>query len=150
LIGAAITIVLAVARLRRFVLHWAKQLLSQAWSALRGLRSPRRLLLLFGGNAANEVLFASALGVFVAAMGYRLSLADLLLVSISVGLFAGLMPIPGGIGVAEAGLTFGLVQAGMPEEAAFAAVILYRLSTFYLPPIWGYFAFNWLQKNQQI
>ena len=41
--------------------------------------------------------------------------------------------------MAEGGLTFGLVQAGVPEETAFAAVLLYRLSSFYLPPIWGYF-----------
>ena len=26
------------------------------------------------------------------------------------------MPIPGGIGVTEGGLTFGLISAGMPEE----------------------------------
>jgi len=117
---------------------------------LRGLRSPRRLLLLFGGNSANELLFSIALGIFVAAMGYDVNLAQLMIVNISVSLFSGLMPIPGGIGVAEAGLTWGLVQSGVPEEAAFAAVILYRLATFYLPPIWGYVAFNWLQKNQHL
>jgi uncharacterized membrane protein YbhN (UPF0104 family) len=150
LFGAAITVVLVVARLRRFVLHWAKQLITEAAAALRGLRSPRRLLLLFGGNAATEILFATALGVFVASMGYRLTLGTLLLISISISLFSGLMPIPGGIGVAEAGLTWGLVQAGIPEEAAFAAVILYRLATFYLPPIWGYAAFTWLQRNQHL
>ena len=150
LFGIAITVVLVVARLRRFVLRWAKQLLSEGWAAVRGLRSPRRLLLLFGGNALNEILFAAALGVFVAALGYRVGLGQLLLITISVSLFSGLMPIPGGIGVAEAGLTWGLVQAGVPEEAAFAAVMLYRLATFYLPPIWGYFAFGWLQKNQHL
>jgi len=150
LFGIAITVVLVVARLRRFVLRWAKQLLSEGWAAVRGLRSPRRLLLLFGGNALNEILFAAALGVFVAALGYRVGLGQLLLITISVSLFSGLMPIPGGIGVAEAGLTWGLVQAGVPEEAAFAAVMLYRLASFYLPPIWGYFAFGWLQKNQHL
>lgn len=150
IVGAAVTILLAVKRLRQFVVRWAKQLFTEAVNALRGLRSPRRLLLLFAGNTASEILFSTALGVFVAAMGYRLTLGQLLLVSISISLFSGLMPIPGGIGVAEAGLTWGLVQSGVPEEAAFAAVILYRLATFYLPPIWGYVAFTWLQKNQHL
>jgi uncharacterized protein (TIRG00374 family) len=63
---------------------------------------------------------------------------------------AGLIPIPGGIGVTEGGLTYGLVAAGMDQEAAFAAVILYRIATFYVPPTWGYFALRWLERNQQI
>ena len=45
---------------------------------------------------------------------------------------------------------FGLTQAGMPEESAFAAVILYRLASFYLPPIWGFFALRWLERNQHL
>ena len=75
---------------------------------------------------------------------------DLLLVNISVALLAGLLPIPGGIGVAEGGLTYGLVRAGMPEETAFAAVICYRMASFYLPPIWGFFAMRWLERNRHL
>jgi len=67
-----------------------------------------------------------------------------------VSLLSGLLPVPGGIGVTEAGLTLGLVRAGMGEEVAFAAVILYRLATFYLPPIWGYFALRWLERNEHL
>jgi hypothetical protein len=49
--------------------------------------------------------------------------------------------------LAEFGLTIGLVSAGMSEEAALAAVLLYRISTFYLPPLWGFFAMLWLQRR---
>ena len=80
-------------------------------------------------------------------MGYDVNLAQLMIVNISVSLFSGLMPIPGGIGVAELGLTVGLSAAGMPEDAALAAALLYRVSTFYLPPIWGFFALGWLRRN---
>jgi uncharacterized membrane protein YbhN (UPF0104 family) len=38
----------------------------------------------------------------------------------------------------------------MGDEVAFAAVLLYRLSTFYLPPIWGYFALSWLERNEHL
>ena len=50
----------------------------------------------------------------------------------------------------EFGLTVGLTAAGMTEEAALAAVVLYRVSTFYLPPVWGFFAMRWLQRNAHL
>jgi uncharacterized membrane protein YbhN (UPF0104 family) len=28
-----------------------------------------------------------------------------------------------------------------------ASAIAYRISTFYLPPVWGYVSFKWLTKN---
>jgi uncharacterized membrane protein YbhN (UPF0104 family) len=146
----AVGLVAAVARWRRFVVAWAKRLGVEAWEAVRGLRSPRRLLLLFVGNLASELLFALALAVFARALGFPVGLATALLVNITVALLAGLVPVPGGIGVAEGGLTFGLVQAGVPEGAALAAVLLYRLSTFYLPPIWGFFALRWLERREHL
>jgi uncharacterized protein (TIRG00374 family) len=103
--------------------------------------------MLFGGNLASEVLFALSLGAFARAMGTPVGLGELLVINISVGLLAGVIPIPGGVGVVEGGLAFGLVNAGMTEEAALAAVLLYRMASFYLPPIWGYPAFRWLQNN---
>jgi uncharacterized membrane protein YbhN (UPF0104 family) len=146
----AIGIVVVVPRLRRFVVHWVRRLATEAVQGVRGLRSPRRLAMLLGGNLATEVLFASVLGVFVLALGHSVGLGALLLTNISVALLSGLLPVPGGIGVAEGGLTLGLVQAGVPEEAAFAAVLAYRLSTFYLPPLWGYAAMRWLERNDHL
>jgi len=29
-------------------------------------------------------------------------------------------------------------------------VLLYRLATFYLPPIWGFFALRWLERTNQL
>lgn len=147
---AAAAVVLVVPKLRRFVIAWVRRLTGEAWSTLRGLRSPRRLALLFGGNLANEVLFALTLGVFTRAVGYPVELGELLLINISVALLAGLLPIPGGVGVAEGGLTLGLIRAGMPEEVAFGAVLMYRMATFYLPPIWGYFAMRWLERHDHL
>ena len=135
---------------RHQLAEWARNLVADGRDTLRDLRSPRRLLLLFGGNLASILLFAIALGLFARALGTNVSFSDLVVIGISVSLLAGLLPVPGGIGVVESGLTFGLVAAGMPEEPAFAAVILYRIATFYLPPIWGYFAFRSLERNQYL
>jgi uncharacterized membrane protein YbhN (UPF0104 family)/tRNA A-37 threonylcarbamoyl transferase component Bud32 len=140
--------VLAVRPWRRALVDKATELLTDAWVVLRGLRSGRRLALLFGGNLAAEVLFAASLGGFARAFGYDLGLGDLLVINVSVALLAGVMPVPGGIGVTEGALTFGLAAAGLPESTAFAVAITYRLAAFYLPPIWGWFAFRWLQANR--
>ena len=67
-----------------------------------------------------------------------------------MSLFAGLLPIPGGIGVSEAGLTYGLTAAGVPTETAFAIAIAYRFASFYLPPIWGWFCYRWLVKRRYL
>jgi uncharacterized membrane protein YbhN (UPF0104 family) len=117
-------------------------------AALLGLRSSHKLGLLLGGSLATEILFATALGIFANALGFDVSLADLLVMNMSISLLSSLIPIPGGIGIAELGLTVGLVSAGMTEEAALAAVLLYRASTFYIPPVWGFFAMRWLQRSR--
>lgn len=154
IVGAAVLIAVAivafVGRLRRFIVHWTKQIAQEALAALRGLRSPRRLAMLFGGNIASELFFATALGLCAAALGAQVGIGELLFINVCVSLLAGVIPVPGGIGVVEGGLTYGLVAAGMDQEAAFAAVILYRIATFYVPPIWGFFAFRWLERNQHL
>jgi uncharacterized membrane protein YbhN (UPF0104 family)/tRNA A-37 threonylcarbamoyl transferase component Bud32 len=143
----ALVVVLLAGRWRRRLLGWIRSVVTDALSALRGLGSPRRLGLLFGGSAASELLFALTLGAFVAALGHPVGLLELLVINISVSLLSGVLPVPGGIGVVEGGLIYGLVTAGVPEEAAFAAVIAYRVATFYLPPVWGWFALRWLQRE---
>jgi glycosyltransferase 2 family protein len=146
----AVGLVAAVPKWRRAVVGGTRRLLIDAMSALRGLQSPRRIGMLIGGNLATELLFASALGMFTRSMGYPIGLGELLLINLSVALLSGVAPVPGGIGVTEGGLMFGLVRAGMPDEAALAAVMMYRLATFYLPPIWGFFAFRWLERNRHL
>jgi uncharacterized membrane protein YbhN (UPF0104 family) len=54
------------------------------------------------------------------------------------------------VGVVEFGLTLGLTSAGMAQEPALAAVLRHRFSTFYLPPVWGFFAMRWLQRNRYL
>jgi uncharacterized membrane protein YbhN (UPF0104 family) len=146
----AVGVVLVVPTMRRWVFGWVVRLAKEAATTLRGLHSPRRLVMLFGGNVATEILFAVALGTFTRALGYEIALGELLFINVCVSLLAGVIPIPGGIGVTEGGLVYGLSRAGMPEEIAFGAVMLYRFSTFYLPPIWGFFALRWLERNKHL
>jgi uncharacterized protein (TIRG00374 family) len=90
------------------------------------------------------------LGACLRAFGVHLSLADLILVNTLASLLSGILPIPGGIGVMEAAIAYGLVAAGVPESTAVAAAIMYRLITFYLPPIWGAVAMRRLRHKGYI
>lgn len=155
LILIALAIVIAIGSMllpthRDRLVGWFRNLVADGRDALRGINSLRRLVLLFGGNLGSILLFSTALGLFASAFGTDVRFADLVVMIISVSLLAGLLPVPGGIGVVESGLTFGLIAAGMPEGSAFAAVILYRVATFYLPPTWGIFAFRSLERREYL
>jgi uncharacterized membrane protein YbhN (UPF0104 family) len=147
LAASTVLAVVAVRRIRTALRDRLRRWWPEVRAALLGLRAAHKLGQLVGGSLATEVIFATALGMFAKALGSDIGLADLLVINISVSLLSSFVPIPGGIGVAELGLTVGLVSAGMPEEAALATVLLYRVATFYLPPVWGFFAMRWLQRN---
>jgi uncharacterized protein (TIRG00374 family) len=126
------------------------QALRQARDALRVLRSPTKLVELYGGNLVSQLLFAVTLGACVRAFGLHLPLSDLILINTVVTLFAGLLPIPGGVGVSEGGLSLGLTRAGVPTELAVAIALAYRFVVFYLPPLWGYVSFKWLTDRHYL
>ena len=56
-------------------------------------------------------------------------------------------PTPGGLGAVEAALAAGLTAAGLDAGLAVSAVLLYRLLTFWLPTLPGYWSFNYLTKK---
>jgi uncharacterized protein (TIRG00374 family) len=115
------------------------------------LRSPTKLLQLYGGNLLAQVLFACALWACVHAFGEDVSLGTLLLVNTVVSLFAGFIPVPGGVGVSEAGLALGLTHAGgISSELALAIALTYRFASSYLPPIWGFLSFRWLTDHRYL
>jgi uncharacterized membrane protein YbhN (UPF0104 family) len=60
------------------------------------------------------------------------------------------MPVPGGVGVAEAGFAYGLQAVGIPSAVAVSTAIAFRLVTFYLPPLWGSLAMRWLRKGAYV
>ena len=154
LLLAAIIIGLAVPRYRATIKEaWPRyrekirDQRSEAAVALRVLRHPKKIALLFGGNLAAQVLLAIILGMCLKAFGHSATLAQLILVNTFVSLFAGFMPVPGGMGVAEAGYTAGLEAIGIPSAVAMSTAIAFRLVTFYLPPIWGAYGMRWLRQR---
>lgn len=143
-------VIVFVGKVRRAIVERIRKWWPEIRDAITGLRGAGKLRLLILGNLATELLFSAALGVFARALGHPIPFGEVLLINESVALLSSFIPVPGGIGVVEYGLTIGLTSAGMTPESAIVTVILYRLSTFYLPPIWGFFCFRWLQRNRYL
>lgn len=148
LVGALLA--LALRRVRQGIVARVRPMLEQVADTVRSLRSPTKLLELFGGNLANQLLFAMALGVCLRAFGGELDLATLLTIYVASALFGGLMPVPGGVGVMEAALTAGLVAGGIATTTAAATAMLFRAVTFYLPPLWGWLSLRWLRHHDYL
>ena len=141
---AAVAVVMAVPTLRAKVVPHLRSGLSSLWAVAR---NRRKRVELFGGNLATEVFFALTLGAVCLAYGVDLSLVQLLVINMTASALAGLVPVPGGVGAAEASLTAGLVAVGVDDSTAFAIALTHRLCTSYLPPVWGYFALQWLGRK---
>jgi glycosyltransferase 2 family protein len=54
------------------------------------------------------------------------------------------------IALIEAGLIVGLTGAGIPQDQAVAAVLIQRLFTAYLPPIWGFVTLTWMRRREYV
>ena len=122
MIGVVVT--LAVPRLRHSLTAMVPRaraaLVGQARaarSALGVLRRPAKVSAMLGGNLGAQLLQAGVLALCLHAFGQTASFSQLILVNTAVSLFAGLMPVPGGMGVAEVGLTVGLQAVGVPSES---------------------------------
>jgi uncharacterized protein (TIRG00374 family) len=112
----------------------APRLVKQVAARLRALVADRDLpFSAIGWAAANWLLDAASLWVFVFAYGSRVDI-DALLVSYGLANVLAAIPLtPGGLGVVEAVLTSSLVGFGTPRGAAILGVISWRLVNFWLP-----------------
>ena len=118
-----------------------------ARTAARVLRQPASLLQLFGGNLMAQLLLAGLLGLCLRAFGQEATMAELLVANTLTSLLSGILPVPGGIGVSEATTSALLVGLGIPHSPALAATIVFRIVTFYLPPVWGAICMRSLKRN---
>ncbi|MGH7358512.1 MAG: lysylphosphatidylglycerol synthase transmembrane domain-containing protein, partial [Candidatus Rokuibacteriota bacterium] len=143
----SVIVVLTVPKLRNKVLPGIRSGLAGLWSVAR-IR--RKRLELFGGTIGAELLYALALGATCLAYGVDLNLAELIFINTAASVLSSLVPVPGGIGAAEASLSAGLIAVGVDESTALAIAITQRLCTFYLPPIWGYVSLRWLTRKGYI
>jgi uncharacterized protein (TIRG00374 family) len=122
----------------------------QVSERLKALGEQRPLLVrAFGWAAANWLLDAASLEVFVGAFGHWVN-PDGLLVAYGLAYVLAALPItPGGLGVVEATLTSLLVGFGTPRGIAVLGVVTYRLINFWLPIPLGGLAYLSLQTHRR-
>jgi uncharacterized membrane protein YbhN (UPF0104 family) len=112
-------------------------------AARRALVRPSWRLL----GAAGYLLFDIAvLWTTLAAVGPLPPLAPLI-VAYLVGYLPNVIPIPGGIGVLDAGLVGALALYGSPVSHAAAAVLVYHAIAFWIPALGGMLAYTRLRPR---
>ena len=107
------------------------------WKILEGVGG---ILLLNGAFALCMIACCEAFGAGSA------NYAAIALVYLAGSTLGQAAPTPGGLGAVEAAYIAGLTLAGVDSGVAVSATLLFRLLTFWLPTIPGYWSFNWLQR----
>ena len=143
----AIGVVIAILRIRK-LRDRVVPVIKEAWNALAVvLRQPSRAFGLLGSNFLYWNILGITLWLILQAVGTDLDYGSALFVAAGTSLLAGFMPIPGGVGVAEATMTALLATFGVDQSTAFAVTAVYRVITFYLPALEGFFGTRWLEKH---
>ena len=150
-IGIVIAVFLAVPRWRGLVKSKIAPRYHEVIGHFKVLAGrPAKVIGIFGGMIIAQLAVAFALGTALHAYHQSLALPVILVVLTLGSMLGGVSPVPGGMGVVEAGMILGLKAAGVPDSAAVAAVFVQRLFTAYLPPIAGWFALMWLRKKKYL
>jgi uncharacterized membrane protein YbhN (UPF0104 family) len=117
---------------------------------LAALRRPARAAGLFGGSAGVTLGNALALTASLAAFDPHFSLPSVIAVYVGGSALAAASPTPGNLGAVEAALVAGLTGIGVRSAPAVAAVLSFRLLTFWLPILPGLAVFRYLQHQRAV
>jgi putative heme transporter len=121
----------------------------RAWAERLGTLhlSPAGWIAVTGLALANWLTDAVVLAVSIRAIGGVVPWHLLLLIYGSGVVAQGLNLVPGGLGITEGTLGLTLIASGLPASRAVAAVLLYRLVSFWLVALAGWLIFLWLRRG---
>jgi undecaprenyl-diphosphatase len=123
--------------------------LTEAWGAFRTVtRQPAKAVRLLAGAVVLNAGYVIALQASLEAVGASVSAGTVALVYLGGAAIAAASPTPGGLGAAEAAYVAALAAAGVEASLAVAGVLVFRLVTFWLPTLPGWFAFRWLRHRE--
>lgn len=138
----SILIVLGISGLILWVPYLRKKLIREVIPLVRAfpdaVNNPKRSFLMIIAATASNVAYGIALGGTVAAFGESLPFIGVFLADIIASVAARISPTPGGLGATELALVAILNSMGMDGGSAVAAVLSFRIITFWLPlPLGG-------------
>lgn len=151
LVVAVVAVVWLVPAWRSTVLGWVRQ----TWTKVRTdfgelARQPTKLLLLFGGAGLSKLLTICAFVLACRSFGIDLGFPELGALYLGANTVASAVPTPGGVGAIEAALVFVLTGAGVGQPEAWSAVLLFRLVTYWLPIVPGWFALDYCKRTELV
>jgi glycosyltransferase 2 family protein len=150
LAASGLTIGLVPALRRRVLPPLVAQARNAASSLADVLTDPVRVIGLIGGATGVTGSFILTLAAAVAAFGGGVSFPEIgasYLVAAALGSAA---PTPGGLGAVEAALVAALTGYGMPSGPAVSAALTFRLVTYWLPMLPGWFMFQQMQRREEL
>jgi undecaprenyl-diphosphatase len=114
------------------------------------LTDPLRVIGLIGGSTGVTSSFILTLAASVAAFGGGVSFPQIGAAYLLAAALGSAAPTPGGLGAVETALVLALTGYGMPQGDAVPAVLTYRLVTYWLPMVPGWFTFQQMQRREEL
>lgn len=152
IVGAVLLAVLLLALALPITREWLRKrvqpVLAQVGPRLLTLtQRPAKLAEGVGGIVLLNLAYCLCLVACVRAFGGGGGVAAIAVVYLAGATLGQAAPTPGGLGAVELALSAGLTAAGVEGSIAVSSVLLFRLFTFWLPTIPGWFSFNWMTRN---
>jgi uncharacterized protein (TIRG00374 family) len=135
---------------RRVVPPLLAQLRKAGSSLADVITDPWRVLALLGGSMGVTLSYIVALAATVQAFGGGLALPQIGTAYLVAAALGSVAPTPGGLGAFEAALLAALTGYGMPNGRAVAAVLTFRLLTFWLPVLPGWVTFQQMTRREEL
>ncbi len=146
--GLVIGLVPAVRR--RVLPPLVEQARNAASSLADVLTDPLRVIGLIGGSMGITSSFILTLAASVAAFGGGVSFPEIGAAYLVAAALGSAAPTPGGLGAVEAALVAALTGYGMDRGSAVSAALTFRLVTYWLPMIPGWFTFQQMQRREEL
>jgi len=144
---ALLLVALAVPAVRRLVISRFLPLVRRVVPRVVAVfQDPRKVVTLFSGALLLDISFVAALTSATRAFGATTAVSAIAVVYFAGAIIGSAVPTPGGLGGVEAALSAGLVAVGLDASVAVSSVVLFRLSTYWLPIPFGWASLNYLQR----
>lgn len=111
------------------------------------LGRPARTCFALLSSSLLTALHVTALMLVMASIGIPPEWSTALLAVSAGALLGAIVPTPGGLGAAEAGIAAGLAAASLSIESAVVVALIYRGITYWMPLFPGYLAFRVVERR---
>jgi glycosyltransferase 2 family protein len=135
---------------RRVLPPLVEQARNAASSLADVLTDPLRVIGLVGGSVGITSSFILTLAASVAAFGGGVSFPEIGAAYLVAAALGSAAPTPGGLGAIESALVYALTGYGMSRGTAIPAVLTFRLVTYWLPMLPGWFTFTQMQRREEL